>query len=74
MQSRGNPPESGYGNASALRRLAQARAEQARLIERREEAKGTAAEAAASRRLDAGNADVVAREAWLEWADRTPDW
>ena len=74
MQFREAPPEGGPGHANAVRRLQQARGEHARLTERRAAAEGTAAEPEASRRLDAGNADVIAREAWLGWADRTPDW
>ncbi len=74
MQYRETPAEGDHRRAGAVRRLEQARGEQTRLSERRAEAQGTSAEAEASRRLEAGNADVLAREAWLEWADRTPDW
>ena len=69
------PPgsESAHVN-DAVRRLDEARDEQHRLTESRRAAEGTAAEAEASRRLDAGRAHVAAREAWLEWVERAVYW
>ena len=67
-------PGSDPAHVSAVHRLDEARDEQHRLTESRRAAEGTAAEAEASRRLDAGRAHVAAREAWLEWVERAVYW
>jgi hypothetical protein len=59
---------------NAARRLDQAHEQKQRLEERLAASVGSAAEPEAARELDAANAEVGARKAWLGWADRTPDW
>jgi hypothetical protein len=54
---------------SAVKRLDAASAEQARLRDHREAAKGTHDELAASVWLRAADEQVEARERWLQWVD-----
>jgi hypothetical protein len=69
-----DPRERDPVHASAVRRLDQARGEQHELAGRRAAVEGTAAEPEAARQLDAGRAQVAAREAWLEWVERSVYW
>jgi hypothetical protein len=66
----GYPSHSGEPeHASAVRRLAGAREEQARLDAMYAEVAGTQAEPFAQERLSAGRAYVASREEWLHWVE-----
>jgi hypothetical protein len=67
------PESSREGDAahtSAVRRLDQALDDCRRLVEEHDAVRETPAEVAALDRLDAGRAQVSARETWLTWVER----
>ena len=59
----------GQEHASAIRRLASARSEEARLAGLFATAAGTPAGSIAQHRLSAGRAYVASREQWLHWIE-----
>ena len=63
------PRERDDAHVTAVRRLDMAREERERLVAAHEQARGTAVEPAAAQAVDAGQADVTAREAWLGWIE-----
>ena len=56
--------------ADAVRRLDASIEERRKLLEQRDDVRGTPAEPGAEAALAAGRAQVAAREAWLAWIER----
>jgi hypothetical protein len=64
------PRKGDQSHVSAVRRLDAARDHCGQLADSHAAVEGTSAEPAALHQLDAGRAEVAAREAWLVWIER----